>query len=396
MNILFVVDEFPFPPRNGVTIPIAAFIDLLASKGYRVDILVLNISEYNALINNQAKGPVTSIAEIRLKRSGRLAGLVLELVGRRALFEAWSLVGVLTGDKLLTHYDLVWASPIRAYALWLNIKSVLNISSHKIMAAINDSYALTLMELAKRKRNPLEKWLYNSRAIAMKGIEIELLKQADFIAVQSRREVNYFQKEFLSGESPAVIELKNGVAPQLFEDRADCQCDILFVGSIDAFYRPSLDWFIREVYSKIDAPRPRFTIIGSGATAEDEKKFAEYSITYIPFVENIYEYYLKSKILIAPIFKGFGTINKVIEAMAAGCVVVGDPTAFNGIENFVANRDGLVANTPEEFLNAISNVLADPFLASEIEKNARTLMRNEFSWTSRLNSVMQCFRSFAK
>ncbi|TPQ39603.1 glycosyltransferase family 4 protein [Cupriavidus pinatubonensis] len=388
MNVLFVVDEFPFPPRNGVTLPVANFIELFNERGHRVDLLLLNLPGSPTAGNGKLSRAVTAFGQVQLERTGRFRGLVQELTARRALFESWSMKGQLSGDGLLTHYDLVWASPIRPYALWLELQYRLGIRADKIMAAINDSYTLTLSELSKRKTIGLERLIYRARARAMRSIEKNRLMKADFIAVQSKREVEFF-RELISGvELPAVIEVKNGVASGLLKDRLRAEFDLLFVGSLEGFYRPTLDWFIREVYSKMPIPRPSFVVIGSGATEEDKRKFAELSITYLSFVDDIYRWYLVSKILVAPIFKGYGTINKVIEAMAAGCVVVGDRTAFNGLENFVPNRDGLVADLPGEFMDSILNVLADPCLAEEIGDNARNLMRKDFSWDSRINFVL--------
>jgi len=138
----------------------------------------------------------------------------------------------------------------------------------------------------------------------------------------------------------------------------------------------------------MEIPRPSFVIVGAGAKDEDIKKFSDLSIEYHPFVEDIYHFYLKSKILVAPIFKGYGTINKVIEAMAAGCVVVGDKTAFNGLENFVPGRDAFVAESPGEFLDCIKRTLADPSKAEMIGENSRALMRKDFSWNSRIDTVL--------
>jgi glycosyltransferase involved in cell wall biosynthesis len=388
MNILFVVDEYPFPSRNGVTLPVSNFMKLFAAKGFRVDLLLLNISDSNTFDCRRFKGVTTAFAQLSLKRTRRLVGLGLELMGKEALFEAWSPMNGLVGDRLLEHYDLVWASPIRSYGLWLKFSSSLNISTSKLVAAINDSYSLTLKELSKRKLRWFGRWIYHFRSLAMYGIEKKLLKKADFVAVQSRREIDFFREMFEEGDTPDFIELKNGVSANLFQDRPVAVCDLLFVGSLDAFYRPTLDWFIREVYSKMPVPRPSFSVVGKGATDEDIRKFAEFSINYLPFVENIEDVYLTSKILVAPIFKGYGTINKVIEAMAAGCVVVGDHTAFNGIEGFAASRDGLVAESPGEFLGCIQTVLADSRWAKEIGESARNLMLKDFSWDSRLHAVL--------
>jgi len=388
MNILFVVDEFPFPPRNGVTLPVANFIELFAKKGFRVDMLLLGVSDAEDHGRVELAHMVTEIVRLPLKRSGKIAGLFLELIGRKALFEAWSVKSEPFREGLLARYDLVWASPIRSYALWLRLRSMLDIEANRVIAAINDSYALTLMELSRRKGTVFERLGYRCRASAMCGIEKRLLAKSDIVGVQSKREIDFFRADFQEGQRPELIELKNGVAPNLFRARDAVVYDLLFVGSLDGFYRPTLDWFLQEVYSKMKIPRPSFVIVGAGATDKDINKFADLCIEYHSFVEDVYHFYLASKILVAPIFKGYGTINKVIEAMAAGCVVVGDKTAFNGLENFVPDRDALVAESPDEFLSCIMSMLANPSRSDVMGENARKLMREDFSWNSRIDAVL--------
>ena len=81
-------------------------------------------------------------------------------------------------------------------------------------------------------------------------------------------------------------------------------------------------------------------VVGKRSSTDLEAFFAREEISYQPYVESIEDEYARHAILVAPIFKGFGLINKVVEAMAAGCLVVGDKTAFNGIESFKPNLHG--------------------------------------------------------
>lgn len=388
MNLLFVVDEFPFPPRNGVTIPVANFIDLFASAGHRVDLLWLTL-DGSPVEATAAPAGVTACAQVAMRRTGKFWAVASELSGRQAVFAAWAPDGALVGDALLARYDVVWASPIRAFALWVKWHASLGIQATRSVAAVNDSYALTLRELSRRQAaNAISRMVYRARAGVMPRIERRILSAADVVAVQSRREVDFFDSLFSSTGRPCVVELKNGVAAQLFRARQPAKYDLLFVGTLDAFYRPTLEWFVREVYSRLPLPRPSFAVVGRGASEEDCRRFADLDITYLPFVDDIYAIYLQSRILVAPIFKGYGTINKVIEAMAAGCVVVGDVSAFNGIEGFLAGEHGLVASTAEEFFHCIGDSLSDESASERRGTAARQLMARDFSWSSRYRQAL--------
>lgn len=393
MKVLFVVDEFPFPARNGVTIPVANFIKQFHSRGYLVDLLYFDTGD-NYPIDAGLMPFINYFHRVPLTRKNKFRGLFNELRGHEAIFESWNLAGEKEPHQFLTSYDLIWASPIRPFALWLKFKNELRIDAKDTIASVNDSYELTLRALSKKKNNFLLRKLYGCRASAMSSIESGLLEKASFVAVQSQKEVDFFGGK--NNKKLNVVELKNGVSENYFIGNLDKEYDLIFVGTLDDFYKNSLNWFINNVYSKLSQPRPSFIIIGKGATNKDIEFFKSLSIEYIPFVDELDSFYFKSKILVAPIFKGYGTINKVLEAMASACVVVGDETAFNGIEGFLDSTHGLVANSESQFIEKIKLVLENKELARTIGENSRNLMMKNFSWDSRVDKFLALNKAYEK
>ena len=387
MNFLFILDEYPFPARNGVTVPVSNLIQLLTQKGHRVDILLFELNTNNSNIDkvNYAKNDhITAYSSIKFKRKSLIPSFINEILTIEPVFMSWNIVDQTDIELLLDQYDVIWTSPIRPFGIWIKIRSSINVKSDYIVAAINDSYSMTLTALSK-KASIAFRFFYKIRALAIKHIERKLLPEADLICVQSRVEIEFLSTVLDSDSKEKLFEFKNGVSDKFLTPRLPHKYDLLFVGVLDDNYRPTIQWFINKVYSRFTEIRPTFCIISSTANESDINFFKKFDIVHIPFVSEIDQYYLSSKILIAPIFKGFGTINKVLEAMAAGCVVIGDNSAFNGIEAFVPGRDGIVAATEGEFYDAIYNILSNENLAFSIGHCARILIKNNFSWNSRLN-----------
>jgi hypothetical protein len=80
----------------------------------------------------------------------------------------------------------------------------------------------------------------------------------------------------------------------------------------------------------------KLNIIGSGSseivrwmTNRDEQLSSQLIVH--EYLENLNMFYNLNKVNISPIFKGYGLINKSIEAMASKSLVIGDATAFNGL-----------------------------------------------------------------
>jgi len=111
---------------------------------------------------------------------------------------------------------------------------------------------------------------------------------------------------------------------------------------------------------------------------------------YIPGICNLYR---DKAVLLAPIFKGYGLINKVIESMAAGVPVIGDSGSFNGIPDFVNGCHGIIANDAKSMAEEILGLLNSSIKRIEIAHSARSLVKSHFSWNDRTNQAVKRLES---
>ena len=91
--------------------------------------------------------------------------------------------------------------------------------------------------------------------------------------------------------------------------------------------------------------------------------------------------------MLAPVFKGYGLINKVLESMAAGVPVVGSADSFNGISEFTNGQHGIIADDAESFVAETLRLLANPIRGREIAYSARALVKKRFSWEDRIGTI---------
>lgn len=59
------------------------------------------------------------------------------------------------------------------------------------------------------------------------------------------------------------------------------------------------------------------------------------------------------------VFKGYGLINKALEAMASGVPVIGGAAAFNGVEGFEGSGAVCRPRSTPDFVSAICDILKD-------------------------------------
>ena len=80
--------------------------------------------------------------------------------------------------------------------------------------------------------------------------------------------------------------------------------------------------------------------------------------------------------MVVPLFSGIGIRIKIIEAMAMGKVVITTSIGAEGI-NYTNNKDIIIANTIEDFKNAIIEIVNNMERRKMIGENARKLIEKE-------------------
>jgi len=177
---------------------------------------------------------------------------------------------------------------------------------------------------------------------------------------------------------PIAIDPATGILP-----RHPDGPHILHLGTM--FWPPNSDgvlWFAHQVYPRIRAqlPEVRFSIVGADPPPEVRALAAEdASITVTGYLADAEPVIRRSSLLIVPLRAGSGMRVKILNALAQGLPVVTTTVGCEGIA-VVAGRDLLVADTPEEFAQAVLHVLTDETLARTLSQNGRRLVEQIYDY----------------
>ncbi|MEM8947296.1 MAG: glycosyltransferase family 4 protein [Planctomycetota bacterium] len=400
MRILFISTVPVFPPSDGVRIPPAHYIQGL-SETHEIDFLLL--------VNSAGEPPVASevkatrartrhFSQMSINRGSKFTGLVREFLCVAPYYGFWELDGKLPEVIAQTDYDAVFTCTLTATGIFGSKERQKSIAGDPIwVAAISDVHSLVIARLAanasKNHRiltRTVQRFAFAARSNLLAKSEMKMLMAYDYHFVQTEKEVEWIKQKGTAALHRRSVEMPNAVNDQLFSIPVQRETNsIVFVGVLSALYAGRFEWFIHQVWRLVDRVENglSLTAIGRGANEALRQSMAENEVEYVEFVEDLSDIYREHDVLIAPIFKGFGLINKVVEAMAAGCVVVGDATAFNGIPEFVAGQHGFVADTAEEFQEILRNDLADPNRLNEMRQAARSLMEKHFRWSQRIKQI---------
>ena len=187
-----------------------------------------------------------------------------------------------------------------------------------------------------------------------------------------------------------ITVIPNGVDLQTFPYRPQDPngYKIVFVGGLDYFVNiDAACFFAREVFPQIQQkfPEATLTLVGSKPAAEVLALTQQnYAIEVTGRVPSIAEYLHQATVAVAPLRTGFGMKIKTLEYMASGCPVVGSDRGLEGIEvdsDRVPLR-ALRANTVDEYVEAISNLVNDADLRAKLSHNGRKMIEQEYTWSS--------------
>ena len=162
-----------------------------------------------------------------------------------------------------------------------------------------------------------------------------------------------------------------------FEGRSD----VLFLGGYN--HLPNVDavfFFVNKIWPLIkkQVPACRFLIAGSNMPKKVRKLGRKGDIVILGHVSDLDGLYSRCKLSVAPLRYGAGVKGKVVTSLGFGVPCVATSMAAEGMEL----KDGihvLVADTPEEFAEAVVRVYNSTELWEKLSQNGLAFVQERFS-----------------
>ena len=296
-------------------------------------------------------------------------------------------------------YDVAWAAtPTAVGILAANSMRQLVKAGHYV-AGLSDIHSLVLhnRKLSCPGKPKLLRDTITAAASQIFGrllrpSEAKLLSTFSAITMQSTKEREWLNHQRLDLATKSFV-ITNGVDEQCLAAHPSARNRrVLFFASFDGIYTKRLTWFLDNVWKALlqNFPRAKLTVAGKNLPASIAARLSSLNGQYLPWVPNLRELYESHGISVAPVFKGYGVINKVLEAMASGHVVIGDETAFNAIRGFRPTTHGLVANDCTAFINNLRRILSsDNNAYTQMRIEAKNLISSHHRWRNTYQSISE-------
>ncbi|MDI9245573.1 glycosyltransferase family 4 protein [Marinobacter sp. CHS3-4] len=160
---------------------------------------------------------------------------------------------------------------------------------------------------------------------------------------------------------------------------------LIFVGTMNWY--PNIEavlYLCNEVMPLLRKNRSDITLKIIGANPPDEiKKFNDLTndIKILGFVDEIRDHIEKATLYVCPIMDGGGTKLKILDALGMGKAIIAHRIASEGID--VEEGENIIfADTPEEYCNAIIEMLNDPAKRKRLGEAARQLAVARYDFES--------------
>lgn len=151
---------------------------------------------------------------------------------------------------------------------------------------------------------------------------------------------------------------------------------IYFAGSFgkDSPMEHGVNWFINYVFPilKEHIKDLHFYVVGKGSK-ETLRNIKDPNITITGKVSSVLPYLCNVDVAIVPLFFESGTRFKILEAGAAGTVIVSTTLGAEGL-NVIDGRDLLIADEPNEFADAILKLINNKEYSNKLAMNCKKLI----------------------
>lgn len=192
-----------------------------------------------------------------------------------------------------------------------------------------------------------------------------------YVSQDEMRTVNFQSNKYWL---PMSFELLN--KEKIFNKK---RLKLLWLGGFD--WGPNIDacsWFLREIWPLISNLDIEVHIIGKNPPQDLLKENDNRKVFVHGFVEDITDFLSNTDVFIVPLREGGGIRIKILEAMNWGIPVVSTSKGCEGLP-YSYGENILVANTPLEFSQRITQLYRSVALRQKLSRNARLYLKENHS-----------------
>lgn len=393
LNVLFICNKSPWPPREGGPIAMNNIIEGVLEKGHNVKVLAINTNKYNF---NPDEIPVsyrdkTNIELVYIDLSIKPIDAFLNLfTGNSYHVERFisrkfedKLAEVLSGQSFdIVQIETLFMSPY--------INTIRKHSSASIILRAHNIEHLIWKRVASITKNPLKKLYVGHLARTLENYEKKILSEYDGIAPISNVDANFFSQN--STTPVQTISFGVDTYKLISSSNSECEHALFHIGAMNWIpNEEGIKWFLENVWPKISEKASNVKLYLAGREMPQWlKELNVKNIVVVGEVPDAHMFINSKTISIAPLFSGSGIRIKIIESMALGKAVISTSIGAEGI-NYTHGKDIFIADDVDTFVDAILKLTYDKKLCSTLGINAEKLIHEEHSKSKLADNLIEFY-----
>ncbi|MDF1672609.1 MAG: glycosyltransferase family 4 protein [Vicingaceae bacterium] len=237
----------------------------------------------------------------------------------------------------------------------------------------------------------LKKNYINLLAKRLKAYEVEAINQVDGIVAITEKD----KTELINLECKVpIVVTPFGIDSTVYGAEYKTENNTVFhIGSMDWMpNQEGVKWFLSEVWDKVvqKNSNAQFNLAGKKMPSWLQN-LQQQNVTVVGRVESAVDFMLANSILVVPLFSGSGMRIKIIEAMALGKLVIATGLALEGI-SCSHKKEAIIANTSDEFVEAITYYLANVDEQKQIALAGQQLVQSNYDNQVIVNNLVSFFK----
>ena len=379
MKVLQICNKPPYPPDEGGSMAMHAVTRMLLQRHCSVKVLAMESRKYpvraesipddyrlqtgfECLFVDTGLHPFAALIALLRNQSYHAVRFYSKTFARR-------LKEILQADQ----YDIIQLETVYP-AVYLPI--IRSCSGAKVVVRAHNIEHKIWERIATHTRNPLKKAYLRILSRQLRQFELESLRQADGVETISPVDEDYFRKEI---QTPICV-IPFGISVSK-EDVPPTEQPASLFSLASMNWKPNeegIRWFVRECWPLIRQQHPEleFRIAGRHIPPHFLEPLPP-GIRIIGEVADSGTFMRENGILVVPLLSGSGVRIKILEGMSLGITVISTSIGAEGIPA-THKENILIADTPQEFADAVTFCLSQPEECRRIGRQAAAFIREHY------------------
>ncbi len=241
--------------------------------------------------------------------------------------------------------------------------------------------------LEKKTKNHLKRLYFDNLTKRVRDFERAAWKQYDLLLAITEKDASLVSR--LAETSNIIVAPFSIDMPEIKPETGRERWVGYHIGAMDWMAnQDGMKWFLKHAWPYVHKALPKFEFYFAGRNMPEEFKKMHLNGVYcydeVPSAE---EFIADKKILIVPLLTGGGIRVKILEAMAAGKVVITTSTGIKGIEA-APGMHYLRVHKPEDFARAIKWCFDNQEAAEKMTENARKMVIEKYERKKVMKEVL--------